>query len=143
MPLIGEAWQNYFRIANNPSARRSMSALTSCRRELKLPISRLFRQFGFTFPDSRLFISNHNYAVLNKQSPGSFLTNLLDLTSKDRAKFPVVFQKKACHYSCWKPKCGTPDERKAGRLARNAGADGPQNPRCSGATARLRHRPTH
>jgi transcriptional regulator len=28
-----------------------------------------------------------------KQSPGSFLTVLLDLTSKDRAKFPVAFPK--------------------------------------------------
>jgi hypothetical protein len=52
----------------------------------------------------RLFISNHNYAAFNKQSPGSFLTALLDLTSKDRAKFPVAFQKEPCHCSCWKPK---------------------------------------
>ena len=35
-------------------------------------------------PASRLAIRNHNSAVLNKQSPGSFLTVLLDLTSKDR-----------------------------------------------------------
>ena len=53
---------------------------------------------------SRLFISNHNYAALNKQPPGSFLTVLLDLTSKDRAKFPVAFQKESCHPSCRKPK---------------------------------------
>ena len=33
---------------------------------------------------SRLFIKNHNYAVLNQPSPGSFPTALLDLTSKDR-----------------------------------------------------------
>jgi hypothetical protein len=53
-------------------------------------------QLGFENLDTcRLFISNHNYAVLNKQSPGSFLTALLDLTSKDRAKFPVAFQKEA------------------------------------------------
>ena len=38
----------------------------------------------------RLFIRNHNYAVLNKQSPGSFPTVLLDLTSKDRAKFLLL-----------------------------------------------------
>jgi PadR family transcriptional regulator PadR len=45
-----------------------------------------------------------NYAALNEQPPGSFLTALLDFTSKDRAKFPVAFQKEACHYPCWKPK---------------------------------------
>jgi PadR family transcriptional regulator, regulatory protein PadR len=45
-----------------------------------------------------------NYAVLNKQPPGSFLTALLDLTSKDRAKFPVAFQKEPCHPFCRKPK---------------------------------------
>jgi hypothetical protein len=53
---------------------------------------------------SRLFISNHNYAALNQQSPGSFLTVLLDLTSKDRAQVPVAFQKEPCHPSCRKPK---------------------------------------
>jgi len=41
----------------------------------------------------RVFISNHNYTVFNQQSPGSFLTDLLDLTSKDHAKSPVAFQK--------------------------------------------------
>jgi PadR family transcriptional regulator, regulatory protein PadR len=40
-----------------------------------------------SLPTSRLFISNHNYAVLNQQSPGNFLTALLDLTSNDRANF--------------------------------------------------------
>jgi hypothetical protein len=49
----------------------------------------------FIHPECRLLISNHNYAALNKQSPGSFLTALLDLTSKDRAKFPVAFQKES------------------------------------------------
>ncbi|MGB6687295.1 MAG: hypothetical protein WBE76_05585, partial [Terracidiphilus sp.] len=44
---------------------------------------------------SRLFIRNHNYAVFNQQSPGSFLTDLLDLTPKDRAKSPVAFQKES------------------------------------------------
>src|ERR1700733_3834870 len=72
-----------------------------------------------------------------------FLTALPDLTSKDRAKSPVVFQMKACHYSCWKPKCGTPDERKAGRLARNACADGPQDIGPPWTAARLRYRPAH
>jgi hypothetical protein len=43
----------------------------------------------------RLFISNHNYAALNKHSPSSFLAALLGLTSKDRAKFPVAFQKES------------------------------------------------
>ena len=70
-------------------------------------------------------------------------TALLDLTSKDRAKFPVAFQKEPCHHSCRKPKGGSSDERKAGRIARNACTDGPQNPRCSGPAARLRHRSTH
>jgi hypothetical protein len=44
--------------------------------------------------NTSLFIRNHNYA-LNKQSSGSFLTALLDLTSKDRAKFRVAFQKES------------------------------------------------
>jgi PadR family transcriptional regulator, regulatory protein PadR len=30
--------------------------------------------------------------------------SLLDLSSKERSKFPVAFQKEACHYSYWKPK---------------------------------------
>jgi PadR family transcriptional regulator PadR len=48
-----------------------------------------------------------------KQSPGSFLTVLLDLTSKDRAKFPVAFQKETCHHSCGKPKRSTAMKEKA------------------------------
>jgi len=38
----------------------------------------------------RLFISSHNYTVFNQQSPGSFLTDLLDLTSKDRANLLLL-----------------------------------------------------
>ena len=43
-------------------------------------------------PDTalRLIISNHNYAVFNQQSPGSFLTALLGLTSKHRANFLLL-----------------------------------------------------
>ena len=48
-------------------------------------------QYLLTLADFSL--ENHDYDVLNKQSPGSFLTALLDLTSKDRARFPVAFQK--------------------------------------------------
>jgi hypothetical protein len=52
----------------------------------------------------RLFISSHNYAVPNKQSPSSFLTAVVDLTLQDRAKVPVAFQEEPCHPSCRKPK---------------------------------------
>jgi hypothetical protein len=38
----------------------------------------------------RLFISNHNYAALNKQPPGIFLTAPLGLTSKGRANFLLL-----------------------------------------------------
>jgi PadR family transcriptional regulator, regulatory protein PadR len=48
------------------------------------------------------------------------------------SKFPVAFQKEPCHYSCWKPKGWSPDEGKAGRFARNACADGPQDTGCPG-----------
>jgi hypothetical protein len=85
------------------------------------------RWIGFV-NTGRLFISNHNCAALNKQSPASFLTALLDLMLKDRAQFPVAFQKEPCHPSCRKPKGWSLHERKAGRIARNACADGPQNP---------------
>src|SRR5208282_5145987 len=59
---------------------------------------------AFLLAPCRLFIRNHNSAVFNQQSPGSFLTVLLDLTSKDRAKSPVAFQNEPCNASCRKPK---------------------------------------
>jgi hypothetical protein len=50
------------------------------------------------------FQANALIELYLQQSPGSFLTDLLDLASKDRAKSPVAFQKEPCHHSCWKPK---------------------------------------
>jgi PadR family transcriptional regulator, regulatory protein PadR len=47
---------------------------------------------------------NLNYAVFNQQSPDCFPKDPLDLSPKDRAKLPVVFQRESCHDSCWKPK---------------------------------------
>jgi PadR family transcriptional regulator PadR len=58
------------------------------------------------------------------------------LSPKEHPKLPVVFQKEACHYSCWKPKGETLDEGKAGRLAGNAGTHGSEDAACSGAAAR-------
>jgi hypothetical protein len=48
-------------------------------------------QYLLTLADFSL--ENLDYAVPNKQSPGSFLTVLLDLTSKDRAKISCCFPK--------------------------------------------------
>jgi transcriptional regulator len=39
-----------------------------------------------------------------KSVPAVSPTALLDLSSKESSKSPVVFQKEECHYSCWKPK---------------------------------------
>ena len=59
-----------------------------------LPCSQQLRVCSPELMDTgRLFISNHNYAVFNQQSRGSFLTDLLDLTSKDRAKISCCFPK--------------------------------------------------
>src|SRR6202034_121396 len=40
-------------------------------------------------------IQKANYAVFHEQCPGGFPTALLDLSSKESSKFPVVFQKEA------------------------------------------------
>jgi PadR family transcriptional regulator, regulatory protein PadR len=39
-------------------------------------------------------------------------TDLPNLSSEESSKFPVAFQKEACHYSCWKPKGGIPMKEK-------------------------------
>jgi PadR family transcriptional regulator, regulatory protein PadR len=48
-------------------------------------------------------IQEANYAVFNEQCPGGFPTALLDLSSKESSKLPVVFQKEVWHCSCWEP----------------------------------------
>src|ERR1700728_2553479 len=88
-------------------------------------------------------IQKANYAVFNEQCPGGFPTALLDLSSKESSKLPVVFQKKAWHCSCWKPKGETSHEGQAKRLAGHAGPHGSESTRGSGPTARLRRRPAH
>src|SRR5215813_8169255 len=40
-------------------------------------------------------------SAVTLRQPGSDTGGLL---SKEKSKFPVVFQKKPCHYSCWEPK---------------------------------------
>ena len=47
------------------------------------------------------------------RAPRGLPIALLHLSSKESSKFPVAFQKEACHYSCWKPKGVTPDAGKA------------------------------
>jgi PadR family transcriptional regulator PadR len=66
----------------------------------------------------RLFIGIHNYAVFNKQSPGSFLTTLLDLTSKDGAKFLLLSKRKHVIIPVGNLKVGLPMKEKPDVLQR-------------------------